>query len=269
MPIKVQCEHCGAGFKAKDELAGRRVKCPKCKQALRIGAAQTAKKQQVVAAAAHNPLLDLLDEEDVRSVARGPVCSNCGVEIAPGTVVCIECGFNAETGQQLQTEAGVDDLSAGASASMTDAERIMAKAERDIDDMPITSDDQDFGDGSESYLIAAIAAVMGVILIAIGMTVIFSMEKLSESVSSAGISLVASIALYVAMGVWISLVAFKISSLQGIVCVCTGFLWCSVFGFMQGKALLMPTIVLIVTLVMMLATGTYVSYNGFAPPPEV
>ena len=35
MPIPVQCE-CGQSFRAKDELAGRRVKCPKCGQALAI-----------------------------------------------------------------------------------------------------------------------------------------------------------------------------------------------------------------------------------------
>ncbi|MBL9081186.1 MAG: hypothetical protein JNK76_05235, partial [Planctomycetales bacterium] len=30
MPIQVVCSGCKASFRAKDELAGRRVKCPKC-----------------------------------------------------------------------------------------------------------------------------------------------------------------------------------------------------------------------------------------------
>jgi hypothetical protein len=42
MPIKVQCA-CGKGFAAKDELAGKTVKCPNCQQPLKIpGAAPAA-----------------------------------------------------------------------------------------------------------------------------------------------------------------------------------------------------------------------------------
>ncbi len=43
---------------------------------------------------------------------------------------------------------------------MSDAERIMAKAEKDIEDMPVTSEGQNFGDGSESYLIAAVGLIV-------------------------------------------------------------------------------------------------------------
>src|SRR5437867_1611623 len=35
MPIPVSCK-CGQGFRAKDELAGKKVKCPKCGQVLQI-----------------------------------------------------------------------------------------------------------------------------------------------------------------------------------------------------------------------------------------
>lgn len=260
MPIKVQCNSCGAGFKAKDELAGRRVKCPKCKQALTIP--QPAQ-PQAVGAAAHNPLLDLLDQEDVRSVARGPVCDNCGVEVQPGTVICIECGFNLETGEKLRTQSTADDADFSSESTMTDAERIMAKAERDIDDMPITSDEQDFGDGSESYLIAGIAFGVGVILIGVGLVVILSMEQLNKVVSTAGISLVASVILYTVMGAWITAVAFRLSKVHAIICLISGFEWCIVFGFMQGKTLILPTVVLLISYIMMIATSYYVSYNGF------
>src|SRR5262245_42215320 len=43
MPIKVQCE-CGKAFAAKDELAGKTVKCPGCQKPLKIpgGAATPA-----------------------------------------------------------------------------------------------------------------------------------------------------------------------------------------------------------------------------------
>lgn len=262
MSIKVQCTNCNAGFKAKDELAGRRVKCPKCKHAISIP--KPAPKPQSVGAG-YNPLLDLLEDEDVRSVSRGPVCDNCGVEIVPGSVICIDCGYNLETGDQLETEIEADDVGYTADSSMTDAERIMAKAEREIDEMPVTGDDQDFGDGSESYVIALVAGGIGLVLICIGLIVILSMEQLATIVSSAGISFVASACLYVAMGIWLTIVAFKASQVHGVVSVCTGFAWAIVFGFIQGKQLILPAVIMLICLIMGLATGIYVGLNGWAP----
>ena len=42
MPIKVACQ-CGASFAAKDELAGKAVRCPKCKQPYQPTAQQLQK----------------------------------------------------------------------------------------------------------------------------------------------------------------------------------------------------------------------------------
>jgi DNA-directed RNA polymerase subunit RPC12/RpoP len=262
MPIKVHCGSCNASFKAKDELAGRRVKCPKCQSPVIIPAAPAAPKKPVAPARQANPLLDLLDEEDVRSVARGPICGNCGVEVKHGTVICIECGFNQETGDRLTTEAS-DDIDSG--GNMSGADQIMAKAERDIEDIPISTDEDDFGDGAESYLIALVAAFFGAILLGICMAVILSMEQLSLLMAPAGISFIASILLYVGMGAWLSIVAFQAATGHGIGCVASGGLYCPIFGFMQGKTLLLPAIVMLVAMFMMLATGLYVSWYGWAP----
>lgn len=263
MPIKVNCPSCSASFKAKDELAGRRVKCPKCKQAITIPKPNLT--PQV--AGGYNPLLDLLEDEDVRAVARGPVCGNCGMEVTPGSVICIDCGFNLETGSQLETEIEEDDFAFSSDSTMTDAERIMAKAEKDIEDMPVSADEIDFGDGSESYLIALIAGGIGLALIAAGLVVILSMEQLATVVSTAAISFTASVILYFAMGIWVTIIAFKVSQVQGMVSIFTGFMWCIVFGFMQGKTLLLPSIIMIATLIMGLGTGIYCMYNGFGPIP--
>lgn len=288
MAIKVRCGNCEAGFQAKDELAGRRVKCPKCKQPLTIPAAKATsgkatsgkvpagktaasktpaskKPRPAPVAAAQNPLLDLLDEHQIKSVAQGPICDNCAAELFPGAIVCIECGYNTETGAQLQTEVYVDDDDGVRDVGVTDADRIMAKAEKDIDDTPVTSDGQDFGDGADSFLIAIVMGVIGLLLIGIGLAVIFTMDTINQYVTSSAISFVASIGLYVMMGIWLTWVAFKSKANQGIACVCTGLLWCIVFGFMQGKQLLLPTIIMIAALVVGAASGTYTSYNGWTP----
>lgn len=266
MAIKVKCGKCDSGFKAKDSLAGRRVKCPSCKEPLKIPAAkpQRVAKPVPVAPTAANPLLDLLDEQNIRSASRGPSCENCAGELEPGAIICMECGFNHETGSRLQTEAHEDD--AGVSgAGMSDADRIMAKAEQDIDDTPVAADDQDFGDGAASYLIAAVAGLVGLILIGIGLVIIYSMDFVGLYLNSGAISFIASSLLYFSMAIWITIVAFRQKVGHGIACICTGFLWCIVYGFLQGKSLLLPTVVLIAGFLIGTASGIYVSYNGFAP----
>ena len=270
MAFKVRCGKCNAGFQAKDELAGRRVKCPKCKEPLVIqpaGELATSRSRQpATASAMHNPLLDLLDEQNIRSVVRGPICENCACELSPNAVVCVECGFNVETGQMLQTESYDDDFDAANSDStMSDAERIMAKAERDIEDMPVTSEGQNFGDGSESYLIAAVGLIVAVILISAAMVVIFMMESITEIWASSAVSFAASLTLYCSMGIWISIVAFRSKAGHGVACVATAFLWCIVFGFLQGKGLLVPVLVLIASLLIGAASGTYSAFYGWTP----
>lgn len=263
MAIKVRCGSCNAGFQAKDQLAGRRVKCPKCKTPITIGGAANPKPQP--AAVNHNLLLDLLDEEDIRSVSRGPICENCACELKPNAIVCVECGFNAETGAQLKTEAFEDDLDAqAADASMSDAERIMAKAEKDIDEMPVTADGQDFGDGADSYLIAIVAFVIGLSLIAGTLAVILTMETITTYIQSSAVSMMAGIGLYVCMGTWITIVGFLSNKTHGVACVCTAFLWCIVFGFLQGKSMIVPTIILLASLLIGGASGAYTFiYSGF------
>ena len=269
MPIKVQCGNCSASFQAKDELVGRRVKCPECKAPIKIGQAAAAPaKSAVPAAAAHNPLLDLLEEENVRAMSRGPVCENCRSEIPAGAKICVECGFDQETGQILETHAAEDEVDAGAESTMSDAERIMAKAERDIEDLPVSSDQQNFGDGAESYMIAIVCGVIGVVLIAVGLAIILMMDTIGEYVASSAISFIASIGLYIAMGIWITAVAFTGKPAHAIACICTAFIYCAVFGFMQGKTLLMPTIVLLASAAIGLASGIYTMYNGWKPPSD-
>jgi hypothetical protein len=274
MAIKVRCGSCGAGFQVKDELAGRRVKCPQCKQPIEIkasgGLATSGSRQFSAVPKAHNPLLDLLDEQDIRSVVRGRICEQCGCEVSPNAVVCVECGYNLETGEVLKTESYDDDFDAtNSDSTMSDAERIMAKAEKDIEDMPVTSEDQNFGDGSESYLIAAVGMIVALILISGAMVVILMMESITEVWASSAVSFAASAVLYFSMGVWVSIVAFRSRAGHGVACIATAFLWCIVFGFLQGKGLLIPVLVLIVCLLIGAASGTYSAFYGWTPSAPV
>lgn len=272
MSIKARCDGCGVGFQAKDSLAGKRVKCPKCSQPILIpkssGSSRTQAKSVPASAGgskAYNPLLDLLDEVEVKRTG-GPMCPNCSAALTPTAVVCVECGFNIETGEQLTTSVYDDEEDTGvADIGMTDADRIMAKAEKDIDDMPVTSHGQDFGDGADSFLIAAVAGIILLVLVGIGLTIIFTMDIVSQSIASWFISFIASVLLAVTMSIWITIVAFLQKPGHGIACILTAGLWCVVFGFLQGRQLIVPTVILLMSFIIGAASGAYTMYKGIVP----
>jgi len=117
MPIKVTCQ-CGKSFAAKDELAGKTVKCPSCQKPLRIPAANqpaapaaTAPKKPASKPAAPQPApKQTSDTDDIfadiglapQEVGARP-CPGCGSGLAPDAVVCIHCGYNTKLGRRMET----------------------------------------------------------------------------------------------------------------------------------------------------------------------
>src|SRR6185436_18452823 len=94
MPIKVTCA-CGAAFAAKDELAGRAVKCPKCQQPLKIpaaGGAPAAPKKPAPAPAPGGSSLNLGSEVQ-RGASASDAFSDVGLgQQAAGMRPCPGCG---------------------------------------------------------------------------------------------------------------------------------------------------------------------------------
>ena len=263
MAIKATCSSCKSTFNAKDTLAGRRVKCPKCGDKLTVPekAAASPKKKRVNPKAGSFDMMDeLLKEANVKSAARGNVCDDCGAEMSLGAVICVECGFNLETGGRLRTD--MYDEENDNAGDETAAQRMMRQAEKDIDDTPINADDQDFGDGSESLVIAGVAGVILVIGICISLLIVYLMENLSDQIHSSLISFIAACCMIVGCVAWITIVAFLSKKSQGVICLLTAGLYCIVFGFMQ-KGLLLPTIVLIVSILIAVSSGFY--YANYAP----
>lgn len=265
MAIRATCGSCNSTFNARDELAGKKVKCPKCKERMVIPSGSSAPATAVAAVPATravDPMEALLEEANIAPVSQGgPICPDCGAPVTPGAIICVECGFNMETGKRLRTAQDDDDENS--ETGLSAAEKIMRKAEAAIEESPVGADDQDFGDGGDSFVIAGVAGVILMILVAIGLIVIFSMDQVSKFYNSGGISFLASCCMWGGMTIWLTYVAFRAKAGHGIACVLTGGLYCIIFGFMQGKSLLMPTIIMLVALVVGLASGAFVYYNGF------
>ena len=280
MPIAAQCKSCSTKLKVRDNLAGKRVKCPKCSEPLSIPGGKSPAKPAAQAAAkpaakpqqappkkaaakppaadggynlapAHNPMLDLLDDAGVESAPRGPICNNCGCDLSPLAIICVECGFNNDTGKQLETTvAGKTDQ-----AGMSETDKMMARAEEEIDESPISAAQQDFGDGADSIVIAVVAVIGTLILVAIGVGVIYLMDKVGENINTPLISMFGSIAMYIFCATWIMTVAFRAKAAHGLGCLFSGGLYGIVFGFMQGRALLLPTLICIFSIFIGLLSG--------------
>ena len=198
MAIRATCGNCGSTFNARDELAGKKVKCPKCKARMVIPAAKAAPVSAGVASAtkAIDPMEALLKEANIGPVTSGgPICPDCATPIVPGAVICVDCGFNMETGKRLRTAKESEDGSVDSGLSA--AEKLMRKAEAEIEDTPIGADDQDFGDGGDSFVIAGVAGIILAVLVGIGLLVIFSMDVISLYYNSGGISFIASCCMWI------------------------------------------------------------------------
>jgi hypothetical protein len=114
MPIKVTCQ-CGKSFAAKDELAGKAVKCPNCQQPLRIPAAGLAAplpsaapmQQQAATPPAGAPAMgggSAFDEIGLKAAPAGAMlCPGCTQPLPPNAVLCVKCGYNLKLGRRMET----------------------------------------------------------------------------------------------------------------------------------------------------------------------
>jgi Zn finger protein HypA/HybF involved in hydrogenase expression len=99
MPLVASCD-CGNQIKAKRELAGKKVKCPSCGDALRLPhpKANASPKQTA------DPLSDLLDEIGYENIGAKNSCPECKTKLPPDAVLCVQCGFHLQKGKRLSTK---------------------------------------------------------------------------------------------------------------------------------------------------------------------
>ena len=122
---RVGCPGCGKTYRWKAELAGRKVRC-KCGQVMRMPADAPG------AALDDSDGYDLASPEE--SAAAAPTasrCPSCGQDIKPGTVVCINCGYNLQTGAKIQTAVATDADGSNAPAESPEAQAQLERSEHD------------------------------------------------------------------------------------------------------------------------------------------
>jgi hypothetical protein len=169
MPITVTCV-CGRKLAAKDEYAGRTVKCPGCAQPLKIPTPtakvspssptkvpKTGPKKPVPVASS---AAQLLEEAGLAHHIEGPTCPECGQGVAEEALLCVHCGYNFKLKRRLKTVVAHDDETPGGSKKkrspvkvrssnkpMTETDKTLAKAALDLEKEPI---EQEKGYGTKS-----------------------------------------------------------------------------------------------------------------------
>lgn len=115
-PIKVKCK-CGKAFAAKPELAGKTVRCPGCKEPIKVarqsaaGKALAKSKSNALAKRATPPQDDpfadigLAGSGDNRSPGRK--CPECQNPMKEEDILCIQCGFNERLGRKMEVDRPV------------------------------------------------------------------------------------------------------------------------------------------------------------------
>jgi len=126
--IVVTCD-CGSRFAARADLAGKTLGCPKCGASLTVPSPASAPAPRAAppksapaparAPASKAPapkapapadigpaagLGDLLDEVGLKTTKTGARCQKCRADMKPGTMLCVQCGYNHETGEQTPTK---------------------------------------------------------------------------------------------------------------------------------------------------------------------
>ncbi|MEX1016200.1 MAG: hypothetical protein WD534_08560 [Phycisphaeraceae bacterium] len=122
---RVACPNCGKAYRWKPDLAGRKVAC-KCGQKMRLPASATGEVEAIgpppnpneastydlefndeshagTAAVAGAAAAHAVDADAPSASAAPGKCPACNQALKPGAVLCIKCGYNLQTGSQLQT----------------------------------------------------------------------------------------------------------------------------------------------------------------------
>lgn len=160
MPIKVACQ-CGASFAAKDELAGKAVRCPKCKQPLKIPAPAAP------APAVASAMDDLFDEVGI-AAKKGPSCPKCNAELKPNAIICVSCGFDLQSGEHRE---GAKVYSAAEIGHGEAADTLLDRASRQIE-IDKEEDKKNISQGAPAYVY-----LFGLLVIIAFATMMFTLPK--------------------------------------------------------------------------------------------
>lgn len=221
--IAVKCK-CGQKFAAKPELSGKKVKCPGCKEPIRIPGGTAAGAKNVPAKVTKKPakskavstevsaaptIDDLFDEVgfNTEDGSAHRKCPECRASMPDEAIICIDCGYNEKTGKKMETYRPVtaEDRAKEADVLATPAT------------MPRRSGKKSSAGGVESEYklpIISFAVSLGLYLLAAGLMLVDPAFGAMAMLAALAVSFL----LALAGGFWLIGIAFGDSVVQGLLC---------------------------------------------------
>jgi len=113
--IKFSCPHCDQHIQADTSYGGMQITCPSCQGNFIVPTPTPASPPTPVLT---RPSLSVATPAPVAvpAVEAAGGCPSCGKPVAPGAVLCTNCGYNFKTGKAVQT-ARPGALAAAATAN--------------------------------------------------------------------------------------------------------------------------------------------------------
>jgi hypothetical protein len=208
MPIKVACK-CGQQFAAKDELAGKVVKCPKCKQPLKVGGAAPAQ------STTSGGLGDLLDEvgfhvhEEEEQVQYCPACDE---KMSDHALMCVNCGYNLETGKFAKGVGGSGAaMAAGKAEGHAGAAEMLLKKAQHALSVDAQEEKEQRRQGAPIWVL-----LTGLVIIAYLALSLSIMSRKTALLSSGGVWVTICMLVYTYYWITLVVIAFMESAVQGL-----------------------------------------------------
>jgi hypothetical protein len=216
MPIPVKCK-CGKQFAAKDELAGKAVRCPQCKQPLKIPQPQAGPAARAPSAGSGavpaSGVVSLFDEVGfhVHEDDAAQHCPACDAKLSDHAIICVACGYDLESGKRLKgTGLVATEKSEGHEGA---AQRLLHKAEHSIKQEKIEQRKTE-KEGMPLWMI--VTALVIVLTFAGTMSMLPRREAL---IISGGTWLGICILVSTIYNIMILVVAFQENATQGLLCM--------------------------------------------------
>jgi hypothetical protein len=202
MPIPVTCS-CGSSFAAPDNLAGKTVQCPKCKNPLAI--------PNPAAAAAAN---SIFDDAGMKGLEAGQMrCPSCEASISSDSVLCVKCGYHIKLGKKLAAPKAAAAGGHGGDAHAATAEDMLERARATIEADKVAKENE-MNEGSSFW------SILAVFLYATGFLVMMLYLKGSQAFNAGGALIVLTGILGIAYCiVRIAMVGFEENLLHGFMSV--------------------------------------------------
>lgn len=134
MPVRVTCAKCAKVMNLKDEFAGKKIRCPGCKEVIQVPAlskpapvsTRSTAKRPARVAPAKKP--QTATEPTVTMSKDGTICPSCGTPIPKGGQSCPKCKYHLKLKRKLGISNAIHKANMHSQGMNTDGSKKMTRS---------------------------------------------------------------------------------------------------------------------------------------------